>query len=130
MFADVELLLVHWLPARLVGARVLTDTPADMAKSLPLVQVSRFGGADSDPVVDVASVDVDAYAATRGDAARLCEQVREALRFGLPGQTVDGVQVYAVDTIGGPSVRPFDVTGVRRFGATFRLTVRKVGHNG
>jgi len=98
-----------------------------MARALPLVQVTRYGGADDVPTIDRALVDVDTYAATRIDAQRLAERVREALRFALPGSTVDGVLVCAVDTIGGPAWRPFDVTGVRRFGASYQLITKGKG---
>lgn len=123
-YADAELLAVTWLTPRL-GVRVVTDTPAEMAKALPLVQVTRYGGADGQPTLDRVQLDVDCYTDNRRTALQLAEQVRDALRFDLPGTTVDGALVCAVDTIGAPAWRPFDVTGVRRFGASYRLIIQK-----
>lgn len=122
-FADVEKLLVGWLGTNL-GVRVLTDTPLNLADILPVVRVTRFGGADTDVVLDRANVDVDCYAATRLDAYTLCEQVRGALLFSLAGKTVSRVTVARVQTISGPAWRPWDNTSLRRFGATYQLTTK------
>jgi hypothetical protein len=122
-FPDVETLLVGWLSGHLAGMRVVTDTPSNLASLLPVVQVTRFGGGDHSVALDVANIDVDTYAATRQGAAELAEQVRYALLFILPGQNNKGVVVTRTDTLIGPSWRAYENTALRRFGATYQLTV-------
>jgi hypothetical protein len=122
-FADVETLLVGWLSPHLGGMRVVTDTPSNLANILPVVQVTRFGGSDRQVALDVANVDIDTYAASRHGAAELAERVRYALLFILPGQNNDGVVVTRTDTIVGPSWRAYENTALRRFGATYQLTL-------
>lgn len=121
-YPDVEQMLTGWL-ATTLGVRVLTDTPANLAQVLPVVQVTRFGGNDRVPGLDVANVDVDCYAATRHGAAELAESVRYALRFVLQGQRVGDLTVSRVETIVSPSWRPYDNTSLRRFGSSYSLTL-------
>lgn len=130
-YPDVERLLVAYLGPALGGVRVVTDTPANLEKTLPVVQVTRFGGTDVAPGIDRPVVDIDCYAATRGAASDLAEQVRYALLYQLPGTTVGDVAVPRVDTLTGPSWRPYDNTALRRFGASYAITthaatIRKV----
>jgi hypothetical protein len=126
VFVDVERLLVIWLSGRL-GRRVLTDLPGDLAGQVPLVQIARYGGADERPGLDTVLLDVDAYGANRGSAVALAEAARHALRFALPGEQLDRAVVTRVDTLEAPSLRPYDNTDVRRFGATYRLILHLVG---
>ena len=121
-YPDVELMLSAWLKTYL-GVRVVTDTPSNLALVLPVVQITRYGGTDTVPGLDRATVDVDAYAANRTAAAMLAERVRYGLRFVLQGQQVGDITVSRVETIVGPSWRPYDNTALRRFGASYSLTL-------
>jgi hypothetical protein len=82
-FGGVEALLIGWLPGHV---RFLTDTPADLATG-----AGRAGGPDRRPVlgrrpvVPVATVSVDCFAADRVAATVLAQQVDDALRKALPG---------------------------------------------
>lgn len=120
-YPDIERLLVGWLSARF-SLRVVTDTPANLEKVLPLIRVTRFGGADTAPGIDRAIVDVDTYGATRATAAQLAERVRYSFLFKLCGTQVDDVAIVDVDTLSGPSWRPYDNTALRRFGASYAIT--------
>lgn len=120
VYADVERLLVAFLPGQLGGVRVLTELPANLADVLPVVAVLRLGGTDASVAFDVATVDVDVYAASRAAASALAEQVRRALRFALPHTA----GVRHVQTLSAPAWRPYDNTALRRFGATYQLTVQ------
>jgi hypothetical protein len=125
-YASVEKLLVAWLESQLpTVTRVVTELPAQLATKLPVVQVVRFGGPDDQPTIDLPTVDVDCYAASRGTAEDLAEDVRDLLRFTLPGKTVGGTTVSRVQTIAGPHWRPWDDTTMRRYGASYQLTVRR-----
>lgn len=120
-YPDVERLLVAWLNANL-SVRVLTDTPSNLEKILPVVQVTRFGGADRAPGIDRAIVDVDCYGATRAAASQLAERVRYALLYRLAGSNYEHVAISDVSTLSGPSWRPYDNTALRRFGASYAIT--------
>jgi hypothetical protein len=120
-YPDVERLLVAWLNAHL-NVRVLTDTPSNLEKVLPVVQITRFGGADTAPGIDRAIVDVDCYGATRAVASQLAEHVRYALLYRLAGSQHENVAIADVSTLSGPSWRPYDNTALRRFGASYAIT--------
>jgi hypothetical protein len=121
-YPDVERMLAGWLSAHL-SVRTLTDTPTNLAQILPVIQITRFGGADRYPGIDTAQVDIDAYASTRTAAAQLAEDVRYAVRFVLAGQRVGDLTVADVETINGPAWRPYDNSSLRRFGATYQFTL-------
>jgi hypothetical protein len=123
-YADVERLLVAYLGSTL-SVRAVTDLPSNLGDLLPLVQVTRMGGADLQPTLDRPVVDIDCYATDRVGAYDLAQQVRDLLRLVLPGQLVDGVLVARVDTVGGPSWRPYDNTSLRRFGASYQLITQR-----
>jgi hypothetical protein len=121
-YVDVERILVAWLTTHL-GVRCVTDVPANLFEVLPVVQLARVSGRDIYPTLDQPRIDVDCYAANRGAANTLAEQVRTALRFTIRGQVLDGAVVGVVQTILGPAWRPYDNTNVKRVGATYAVTV-------
>jgi hypothetical protein len=121
-YADVEKILVSWLDNAL-AARIVTDVPSNLDLVLPIVQITRIGGRDMFPTLDAAMVDVDVYALTRGEANVLSEEVRTALRFNSRNQVVDGAVIGLVETLLGPTWRPYENTKVRRVGATYRVMV-------
>ncbi|MEU3355274.1 hypothetical protein [Streptomyces sp. NPDC037389] len=122
---DAEAALVAWLPGLLDGARVCTDTPADLEAALPLVRLYRSGGTDDGFRLDVATVEVDAFAATRAEAVHLATRVRSLLLEALPGTTAvpatGGVVFTACSTIAAPAVRPWANSAVVRVGATYTV---------
>lgn len=125
-YPDVEKLLVATLPARIGGVRVLTETPANLAGAVPVIQVTRFGGGDTAPGIDRPNVDFDVFAATRAQAFSIAEKLRYALLYVIPGQRLDAAgtaTIARVDTISGPSIRPYDNTALRRVGASYQLTL-------
>lgn len=130
VYADVERILVAWL-GNACTCRVVTDLPADLDDQVPLLQVTRYGGADERPGLEFALIDVDAYGQDRGSAIALAEGARTALRSELPGtQITDGattVVITRVDTLSAPSYRPYDNTALRRIGAEYRLYLHTVG---
>lgn len=125
-YVDVERLLVPWLGSQ-CQCRVLTDLPADLERQVPLLQIARVGGNDIRPGLDVVGLEVDAYGPNRGSAVALAENARHALRFVLPNTQIDGAVFTRVDTVEAPAFRPYDNTGLRRFGASYRLVVHIVG---
>jgi hypothetical protein len=117
-YVDVERLLVSWLNVHLT-IRCVTDLPATLP--LPIIQVGRIGGTDTNRGIDVPMVDIECYAADRPSARSVAESVRDVLRFSLPGTSVNGAYVARVDTVSGPARRPYDNTNVVRYVATYSI---------
>lgn len=122
-YVDVERLLVGWLHTE-VAVRCVTDLPADLAGALPVIRVGRIGGADVEPTIDRPTVDIECFATGRQDSGALSEQVRSALRFALPGTSINGSYIARVDTVSGPAQRPYDNTNVVRYAATYSLRIQ------
>lgn len=123
---DVEVLLIGWLQEQLGDGIVVRDELDNrLLEELPTVQVERVGGTDDGLRLDRALVDIDVYAATRGDAADLAAIIR-GLLLRLPGLTVAGAVVGRVRTESAPAARPYENTGLRRVGGTYSLYLHPV----
>lgn len=124
---DVEVLLIGWLQHRLGGGVVVRDElDNNLLEELPTVQVGRVGGGDDSFRLDRALVDVDVYAATRGDAIQLAAAVRGLLLTELAGARTDSAVVGRIVTISAPIQRPYENTALRRIGATYQIHVHPV----
>lgn len=136
-YAEAESVMVAALKVAFPTARVLTETPDNLADVLPCIRVARFGGAeDYIYTFDNATMDFDCFAATRGEARTLAHAVRTWVRRDLPGQTIsydDGnggtasASVSRTRTFSGPVWTPYENTNVRRFtySAAIRLHVKE-----
>lgn len=121
---SAEPVLVAWLTGAFPDARVVTETPADLAANVPCIRVRRIGGADEAVwTFDNPTMDFDCYAVGRAAARDLAYAVRASLRRDLPGQIVAGAFVLSCRTFSGPVWTPYDNTDLRRFtySAEFRL---------
>lgn len=120
---DVELLVIQWLQAQLGSGVVVRDElDNNLLNELPTVQVERIPAGDDDGFrLDRALVDVDVYAATRGEAVAIATQIRGLLLGALAGTTTGGAVVGRVRTEAAPGVRPYENTGLRRVGATYEI---------
>lgn len=125
-YVSAELVVRTFLAAQFPTTRVVTETPADLQDQVPLLRVVRFGGSDDELTLDVARVDVDAFAIGRDAARQLGEDARTALRLKAPGQTVAGGFIAAVRTESAPSWTPWDDTDLRRFTSTYAVSIRSV----
>lgn len=121
----VEPLLIAWLGDAL-AVTAATELDNDLLADLPIVQVTRVGGGDDGFRLDRALVDIDVYAATQAGAATLMEDVRGALLGTLRGSTLPGAVVGLVRTVSAPARRPYENTGLRRYGATFEIFLHPV----
>ena len=122
-YQSPERLLIGWLTLEL-GVRVVAETPANLATVVPVLQVTGIGGADFTPTFDTCNVDVDSYAASRGESEDLSNRARQALMFTLPGKLIGGVAVVSeVRTIMRPTWTPYDDTDLRRFTASYAVTI-------
>lgn len=123
MADPAEKAIRDWLAARFPAARVVTETPSDLAEVLPCIKVNRIGGNSTIPTIDNAHVDVEYFGSTRDEARGGAESVRRAFETELPGVTVGGNVVLAVTEIQSPTWAPYDNTNVRRFDATYRISL-------
>lgn len=120
-YLDVEAMLVTYINTRR-GVRTVTELPADLS-SLPVVQVRRIAGGDRDVVIDTPIVDVDVFHVDRSTAHILAEQIRTDFRTNLTGYKSGTGVVALVETINGPYWVPYDNTNLRRYTASYRVTV-------
>lgn len=121
-----------WLATQFPSpTRVVTETPADLGTA-PTIQVTRIGGSDTFLTVDAANIDVDTFdddhdgKSARENARTLAEQVRTALRLHFPGYSLNGAAVQSVSTISAPRWVPYDNTSLRRFVASYRITIHSI----
>ncbi len=120
-FPDVQRLLVIGLEQVVGAGRTAVETPPDLELRLPFVRVMRIGGI-RDRLNDLATVDVDVFAATYTAAQSLAEEVAEFL-MGPPS----GIREFdRVDCEIAPRELPWvDDNTVRRWGATYRPVTRR-----
>lgn len=122
-FPDIEIVLVSYLASKFPLASVCTELPA--AFGVPTIHVMKIGGLSSDPVVANPTVDVDVYAATRGEAFSLSLQVENLIQYDLmtrtdlPGAVVTGGRVDI-----SPRWLPYDDTSKRRVSGTYTIHCR------
>ena len=119
-YGDIEQILVAWLAARFIDARVCTELPATLPSKT--IQAVRFGGPRRSVPFDQPLVDIDCYGVDRSSAKRLAEDVSHALLFDLPGfRAGDGTLVVSVECLSAPSWAPYDNTTVRRMTAAYQF---------
>lgn len=123
-FLDVERNLVTWVKTRpgVVGAG--TVAPLDMEARLAggaYVRVANLGGPD-DSITDAPTVDVDVFALTRDAARDVAEDIRASLR---PRTRAGGAIIDSVRTSVSPRQLPWTNEKIKRFGATYRLGLRR-----
>lgn len=121
-YQSPERLLIPKLASEL-GVRVVAETPANLATVVPLLQVTGIGGSDFTPTFDSCNVDVDSYAASRGESEDLSNAARHFLMWLLPGQILGGAVVASVRTIMRPTWTPYDDTDLRRFTASYAVVL-------
>ena len=125
-YASAESVVRGWLATQFAPTRVVTELPADLGSVVPVIQVTRFGGSDDALTLDAANIDVDTFADTRDASRALAEQVRAAMRLHLPGYADNGAAVQSVTTISAPRWVPYDNTSLRRFVASYRITIHSI----
>lgn len=119
---DAEYVIRGWLEVH-TGVITVTETDNDLAANLPQLQVVRIGGGDDGVVLDRPTFSVHAYAATRDAARKLALTARTAL-YAARGVVFEGAVVTRVATIGGPAWTPYSNTNLRRFTATYQVSIK------
>lgn len=126
LFPDIEAVLVPWLQAQLaavyeVQARVLTETPANLAQIAPVVAVARSAGTDIQALIDRPVVDVDCFDTDRLSAQLLGRQCHALMHWYLPGTVTGGAVIGMVNTVKGPGWMTYQDLDVRRSNATYEI---------
>lgn len=125
LMADVEQLFISWVPT-VMTARGCTETPADLAAVLvdmPVVRITRVGGPSNPSGFDSPTLDWDCFGLTRTAAKSFAIQLVSAVLHKSSGYFNAYGVVSGSQIISGPSWRPWDNTGLRRFGFTTRHSV-------
>lgn len=123
-FVTAYALLADFLPT--AGfPKVLREVPPNLTHAVPLVTVTRFGGADRNVVIDQPVVQLDVFAATADRAEELAEELRTAMLIKLPRHEFSGAVVCGVATFAGPQLMPWASTNVWRVSARYQVTVHQ-----
>lgn len=104
-----------------VGPTVLA-TPEEITG--PLIVIRRTGGSD-DTITDIPRIQVDAFGATRRQAADLAEQCRQVI-LAAPATGIGHVSIDQTWTESAPTFIAYGDRAVQRYVATYRLSVRRV----
>lgn len=120
---DVELDLIGWLQAKAgPGVVVRDEVDNNLLSELPTVQVQRIpAGSDDGFRLDRALVDIDVYAATRGNAIALALLIRGWLMTELAGSKTGRAVYGRITSSPPPGVRPYENPGLRRVGAIYQI---------
>lgn len=124
LMPDAEEVAVAYLAEQFPDATVVTELFMGFEDALPLLRVSRIGGAQVRPLVlDGPRLDVDVFARTRADASTLAREVA-AVWPAAKGREYAGGLITSVAEEVGPSWRPDYNPGLYHFGLTVVLTIR------
>ena len=122
VLVDIEAALIAAATPRFPGAVVRDELDNLLLDELPTIQVEQIPGGEDDGLrLARALVDINVYAATRGDAFALANQVHAWLTGELRGSTTPMAVFVRVSAVTLPAVQPYENTGLRRVGATYEL---------
>jgi hypothetical protein len=122
-FPDTVTLVVDYL-ADAVEVDVFSEIPNPRPTSF--IVVRRLGGVRRNLVADGAQIGLECWGSDDVDAYEVAAAAR-AHMVALYGQVLDGVQVYRVDELAGPSSSPDPDSGQARYTFQWSVMVRGVG---
>lgn len=119
---DIEAELIPRAQELWPGAVVRDELDNSLLGELPTIQVEQIP-AGSDDGIRLARflVDVNVYAATRGDAFTLAREVHAWITGALRGSTSPTAVIGRTGCLALPAVRPYENTGLRRVGGTYEI---------
>lgn len=120
---DIEYAVTLWLRGRHSGVRVVNETPSSLDKDMPLLCVRVVPGGGDDGVSGECSLDVEAFAGTRGAMWQLADAAHESM-LAMRGRYAGGLAVDDVECDALPGFVPYNNPAVRRTVASYRLTRR------
>lgn len=119
MFPLLQPYLVGLIRAR-TGVRAAIELENNFPA--PVHHISLLGGTDDGFLLDDPTFDVDTYATSLIEAEQLAQEARSELHAAI-GEVYSGVVLTRVNTSVAPRWIPTDRTDVRRFGATYSISV-------
>lgn len=124
LMPDAEELLVAYLAERFPTAAVVTELFMGFEEELPLLRVSRIGGAQVRPfVLDGPRLDIDVFDRSREAASQLAREVAAHMPAAKGREYAGGLVTSVAEEVG-PSWRPDFNPGLYHFGCTYVLTIR------
>ncbi|MEU7177031.1 MULTISPECIES: hypothetical protein [Streptomyces] len=124
VFPDVEALTLNYLRGVLPpGVQYGTHVPGDYTGMQPFVMVRRIGGFMKWPALDMATLDVEVWAATRDVGHDLAQLVTTHLM----NTRITGDPFARVTVISGLVFMVDDLTELSRWVMTFQISVRPKG---
>lgn len=120
-YADIEDELATFITRELgYVAGSIVDVTTEAKAKAGVVRVTHFGGPRS-ALNDYARVEIESFAGTRAKARQMLEDVHDTL---LPRARLVSAIIDDVRTDASPHRAPWDNNNVRRFSATYQITVR------
>lgn len=120
-YADIEDELAVFVTRELgFVAGSIVDVTTEAKAVAGVVRITHFGG-PRDRVNDFARVEIEAFSGTRKKSREMLEAVHDRL---LPGTRLVSAIIDDVRTDASPHRAPWDNNNVRRFSATYQITVR------
>jgi hypothetical protein len=120
---DVTGILLAGLRPLLPAAKLVTETPDNLADVLPCARLERAGGGDDGVVLDTAVIQVDCFGDSPVTSRMFAMQVVGAM-YALQGAVVNGATVTRVRKTSGPTALGYDNPAVRRQLLQFRVSVK------
>ncbi|WP_309049127.1 hypothetical protein [Streptomyces sp.] len=118
---DLELELIGRAAAHWPDAVVRDELDNRLLEELPTIQIEMLGGDDDGFRLDRVLVDINIYAATRGDALALAGEVHLWMLHEVRSSTTPTAVIGRTGTITRPAIRPYTNTALRRVGATYQI---------
>lgn len=127
LLVDIEAALIAAATPVFPQAVVRDELDNNLLAELPTIQVEQIpGGEDDGLLLSRALVDINVYAATRGDAYGLAIQVHAWLTGHLRGTATSTAVFGRVSALALPAARPYENTALRRVGATYQIYLHPV----
>lgn len=124
LMPDAEELLIAYLAETFPTTTVVAELYMGFENELPLLRVSRIGGAQVRPLVlDGPRLDIDCFAGSRVDASTLAREVAAALPAAKGREYAGGLVTSVAEEVG-PAWRPDFNPQIYHFGLTVVLTIR------
>lgn len=105
------------------ASQLTTHNKTPNPRPAEFVKVILVGGTRRDPVTDVPTLAVEAWAGSRSRAGALAQEVR-AIVHSLVGATFAGYTVPDVAEFAGPGDLPDPLSDQSRYSATYAVTIR------
>lgn len=123
VFGDLEAVAVAWLKPRLSPVSISTEV--SNPRQPELVKVSLTGGTDPNLVTEWSQLTFECWAVKSIRASEICRGLKAYVKA-MAGETVNGVFVRKVRTVGNPVSFPDPETNLPRYQYTAKLQHRYV----